>query len=714
MQVGNSSDKGDVKTKASANRKVGIDGKEPVIVPDGFNPILSDRSWFTVDGRRINRKGEITKLPQTVVLKAEIIERTRELHSRYPWLSAVPKLEEAERISNGYPDLTFGLNLDVELCHPLTFMEKQFVTALEKEREYRKKAEELCKRKGYRLYPVKLTDDENSLRVCLKVLSRDRVEIEKKEIAYGMARRIYREVIGDIDKALAINDEFRSWLYKTIKRLEDLGVPDDIEKTYTAFRQSFDETYLFAAPYDFNSFLIYMEINREESKKFYKPRYKQFRGIVRDLQALYDGELMGYGLSLPQGTGKTTIGLFFLAWVMGRDPGECNFATSYTDRIVESLYNRLKEIICSPEYTYSDIFPNVQIAKESIMNRTIDFNSVKANPTLTCRSIWGSVVGVARYTNIGYADDMVSGFEESLNKEVMEKLWGTFVSQFLGRRKENGRVLLIGTRWSVYDPIGRLSDEFKDDPNWKFVAIPALDFATDESNFEFEHDVGFSTEYYHRLRKTMDKDLWEVLYQQQSINKEGLVFPEDSLRYYSSLPNSKPDAVLAVCDSKGSGSDYVALAVMYLYGNDVYIEDVIFDDRLPSITMPRVANILINHNVSRCDIESNSGGEFFALNVEQLLKNANGVTSIVTFFTSQNKRIKIVTESDYIKRNFFFKNSENMNSEYRLFMNNVTNYLANGKVKHDDAPDCLSMGSDMVKGMRAGEVQIINRARLPF
>lgn len=685
-----------------------------IVVHFDFDSILSDRSWFTLCGKRINRKGEITRLPQTILLKAEVIERTRELRKMYPELEDVPTYATVVSISGDLPNLTFGYNLDIEFKKPFSKKEREYIDSLNKERDYLSKAISLCRREGYKLYPVKLTDDENNLRICRRVIASKDSEDRHLEQAYGIIRRIYGEVFGELEKSLAANYAFRQWLHETIKRIEREGRIEFVGGLYKRLREAFDETYLFAAPYNFNSFLIYMEINRAPKERFYEPRYRQLRPIVDDLQRLYDGELGMYGLSLPQGTGKTTLGLFFLAWAMGREPHLSNFATSYSDTIAESLYDRVGNFISSPEYTYSDIFPDVFVYRNSRMNRTVDFNKMHENPTLTCRTIAGSVVGVARFDNIGYADDMVSGYEDSLNKNTMERLWGTFVSQFLGRRKENGRILLIGTRWSVYDPIGRVSDEFKDNPKAKFVAIPALDPETETSNFHYDYDVGFSTEYYLSLRQTMDKDLWEVLYQQQSINKEGLVFPETEMRYYSKLPMGKPDAVLATCDSKGSGVDYVALAILYLYGNDVYVEDVVFNDGLPTITMPLVANKLIQHNVSRCDIESNAGGEFFALNVENLIEAANGSTTIVTFFTSSNKRIRIVTESDYIKRNFFFKNTENRSGEYRLFMRNVNNYLANGKVEHDDAPDCLSMASTLVKGLRSGETKVLNRARLPF
>lgn len=76
------------------------------------------------------------------------------------------------------------------------------------------------------------------------------------------------------------------------------------------------------APYLFESFLFYMEKNRRPKKRFYEPRRKTLHVVVQDLQDLEDGLLDFLGISLPPRVGKSTLCIFFLAWVIGQASGE--------------------------------------------------------------------------------------------------------------------------------------------------------------------------------------------------------------------------------------------------------------------------------------------------------------------------------------------------------------------------------------------------------
>ena len=116
--------------------------------------------------------------------------------------------------------------------------------------------------------------------------------------------------------------------------------------------------------------------------------------------------------------------------------------------------------------------------------------------------------------------------------------------------KQDCKMLIIGTRWSIHDPIGRLEQRYFDDPKSKFVKLPALDL-NGNSNFNYDHGVGFSTEYFLNLKENMDDVSWRAIYMQEPIELEGLLYAEDELQYFFELPKERSDAVVAVCDSKG-------------------------------------------------------------------------------------------------------------------------------------------------------------------
>lgn len=474
------------------------------------------------------------------------------------------------------------------------------------------------------------------------------------------------------------------------------------------------QTFLYAAPYDFHSFLLYMEKDREPEKQFYVPRMKVLRPIVQDLQDLADDKLDIYGLSLPPGTGKSTLGIFYMAWLMGRNPDRPNLASAYADKLCRSFYDGAMSFITDPEYKYAEIFPNSPISVTNAKDETLDLARPHRFKTLTCRSIDGGLTGATRCESLLYADDMVSGSEEALNRDRMDTLWTKFANDLMSRMKEGCKMLVIGTRWSVWDPLGRLEMQYEGNPRAKFVKIPALDI-DGKSNFEYKYGVGFSTKHFNMIKDSMDDISWRAIYQQEPIEREGVLYHEDDLMYFNgTLPEGRPDAIVAVCDSKNQGKDYVSAPCGYVYGELTYIPALVFNNGLPDITKPLVAKMCVNNKVSRLDVELNNGGDYYAADVDKQIQSLGGHTSIRTFFTSTNKITRIVTESDYVKKHFVFLDKAHQDKEYKEFMRNVFGFTITGKSKHDDGPDGISFLAQLVKSLSGLSVQILDRRKLPF
>ena len=547
---------------------------------------------------------------------------------------------------------------------------------------------------------------------CLLDIKRHPHMSDEQKIAKHLALRSIYDKENDMSHALGINFKLREVLYHNQKR-NDL-LPRERKKNLELYWK----TFLFAAPYDFHSFLIYMEYKKEPEKQFYVPRMRVLRPIVRDLQDLADGKLDIYGLSMPPGTGKSTLGILFMAWLMGRNPDMPSLASAYADKLTRSFYDGAVSFIDPKgDYTFNEIFPNSPISVTNAKDECIDLARQHRFKTLTCRSIDGGLTGATRCESLLYADDMCSGSEEALNRDRMDTLWTKFTNDLMSRMKENCKMLVIGTRWSVWDPLGRLEAQYEGKKKAKFVKIPALDI-NGNSNFEYKYGVGFSTKHFKMLKDSMDDISWRSIYQQEPIEREGVLYHEDDLQYFNGdLPKDKePDAIVAVCDSKGQGRDYVSAPCGVIYGDLVYIPAWVFNNGLPDVTKPLVANMCLKHNVSRLDVEMNNGGDYYADGVNQLIRGGGGYTSIREFFTSTNKITKIVTESDFVKKHFVFLNPQSPNTpkEYKDAMRNVLGFTVTGKSKHDDAPDSLAMLSQLVKDLSGMEVRIVDRRSLPL
>ena len=541
----------------------------------------------------------------------------------------------------------------------------------------------------------------------------------------------YEKIAGSIRAAIdrrpedngAYNDLFslcRGWeaedfsaAHKVNKELLALSADQVRHGGGVKFYEQWRRCLLFEAPHDFDSYLTYIELNREPKKRFYPPRKKQLKVVVDALQALCaDDELDLLAVSLPPGVGKTTLAIFLLTWIAGRDPNNPNLTGSHSNSFVRQVYDECLRIFdANGEYLWHDVFPGVQVSNTNAKDCRIDLERRQRFETLEFTSIGTGNAGLYRAANLLYCDDLVSGIEVALSKERLDKLWETY-STDLRQRKigDHCKELHIATRWSVHDVIGRLEREYEKNPRAKFIAIPAMD-GEDESNFDYQFGVGFSTRFYREQRDIMDSVSWKALYMNQPIEREGLVYHPDELRRFFELPSDEPDAVIGVCDTKDKGTDYAFLPVAYVYGQDYYIGDCICDNSLPDIVDARLSEILVRDKVKACRFESNSAGRRVAEKIQGEVKKLGGITNITTKFTTANKETKIIVNSAWVKEHCLFldESKYKRNTDYGRMMDMLCSYTMAGKNKHDDVPDGMAMLAEYAQSLNGAEVQIFAR-----
>lgn len=469
---------------------------------------------------------------------------------------------------------------------------------------------------------------------------------------------------------------------------------------------------LAAAPEHFESFLLYVEWEREPEKKFYPPRRKVLKQVVDALQDLEDDKLDLLAISLPPGTGKTTLAIFYLAWIAGKHSDEPTLTGSHSNSFIRGVYDEALRILDPHgEYLWHDVFPNVGVSSTNAKDCRIDIGKRKRFETLEFTSIGTGNAGLYRASRLLYCDDLVSGIEVALSKERLDKLWEIYTTDLRQRKiGDHCKELHIATRWSVHDVIGRLEQEYGDSDRARFIVIPALD-ENDESNFDYAYGVGFNTKFYHDQRRIMEDASWKALYMNEPIEREGLLYHKDRLRRYFELPDREPDAVLSLCDTKDTGTDYAVMPVAYKYGEDYFIEDIICDNSNPEVVEARTVMALIRHKVQMSRFESNSAGGRVAQKVQEQVKTLGGITNITVKFTTANKETKIIVNSPWVKEHCLFKDDTIIldNKEYRRALNFLCSYTMAGKNKHDDVPDAFAMLSEFCQSLSGGQIEIFQR-----
>ena len=469
---------------------------------------------------------------------------------------------------------------------------------------------------------------------------------------------------------------------------------------------------LAAAPHDFDSYLLYVEWNRDPDKKFYPPRRKVLKQVVDALQELADRKIELLTISLPPGTGKTTLAIFYLTWIAGRNPNEPKLSGSHSNAFIRGVYDECLRILDkNGEYLWHDVFPSITVSNTNAKDCRIDIDRRQRFETLEFTSIGTGNAGLYRAVDLLYCDDLVSGIEVALSKERLDKLWETYTTD-LRQRKQGDHCgeLHIATPWSVRDVIARLQRQYADWDKAKFIIIPALD-ENDESNFDYDYGVGYSTETLHKQREIMDEVSWRALFMCEPIEREGLVYSQDELRRFFELPSEDPNAIIGVCDTKDKGTDYAFLPVAYVYGQDYYIDDCICDNGLPNIVDARLTEILVRDKVKMCRFESNSAGRRVAEKIQGEVKKRGGITNITTKFTTANKETKIIVNSAWVKEHCLFKDSSlyTKKSDYGKMMDMLCSYTMAGKNKHDDVPDGMAMLAEYAQSLTAARVEVFQR-----
>lgn len=471
--------------------------------------------------------------------------------------------------------------------------------------------------------------------------------------------------------------------------------------------------------YRLESFIYYMEKKRPYGKRFYFPRRKTLNIVLNDLEDLESGVIKFYGLSMPSRVGKSTICIFFLAWIALRRPNSHSAMGGHSGILAKGFYKELMNLFTTEEYTFAELYTHFwpRYAKKGLPTDksadefTITLGTPDRFATITCRGIDGTWTGAVDVSKDGYlyVDDLVRDREHSLSPMRMENTYQEYLNKMVDRKNDGAKELMVGTLWNVLDPLERMRKQYEDNPEYRFRRIPALN-ENDESNFDYEIN-GFSTTYYREMREKLDKAEWEAKFMQRPFVREGLLFPTDELRFFNGILPEGDFRRIGVVDVAWGGGDSLSMPIGAEYENgDVYIYDWVFNKGTKEITIPLVVGRVIGNEIRQLRFEGNVGGNLYAQYVDEKLAD-QGYKCSCTDQKAPNKiekLSKIIAYSGDIKRKFIFLGNhrptqEQMakdaeigiiryyrNDEYNAAMNELEMFVSIGGNEHDDSADSLT------------------------
>lgn len=467
-----------------------------------------------------------------------------------------------------------------------------------------------------------------------------------------------------------------------------------------------------------DSYLLYLEKKREPKERFYAPKRKQFNkfGLIQAYQGAIDDLYDIICVSMPPGTGKTTLLKFFNSAVIGWYPNDYNLFYSHSGDITRMYYDGVYQMVSdTDEYTWDEIFPDLHVTSTNAKMQQFNIGKYKPFPSLQTASVGSENAGKVRASKFLLVDDMIGKLEEALNKNTLEKQWGAYTVDARQRKTMDSdgkpcKEIINATRWSTMDVIGRVMSMYEGNPRVKVIAMPDIDPVTGQSNFDYEYG-GFTVAFFNNQAYLMDEISYKCLFKQEPIEREGLVFPEDKIRRYLNLPHGEPEIITAQCDTKGKGTDYFVLPVLQKFGDDYYCVDCVCDNTADyEIQYENAANIIVNNEVQECEFERNAGGDRVAMEVNKRVEQKGWICNITDMPTETNKEARIFQCSSWILQHIIFKDESlyTPKEPYGVMMSLLKQYSVSGKKQLDDVPDVFSnFAIRMTKGNRVAKAEAV-------
>ena len=525
--------------------------------------------------------------------------------------------------------------------------------------------------------------------------------------AYVLASQSVLTSEKDVEYGLKVSSRAKKLIDEFVFRLTDGGNVWELEKFafenktwYDILDKRYDILRVEAQNKVLDSYLLYLEKKREPKERFYMPKRKQFAkfGLIDAYQGAIDDLYDIICVSMPPGTGKTTLLKFFNSAVIGWFPNDYNLFYSHSGDITRMYYDGVYQMVSNDlEYTWNEIFPDLKITSTNAKMQQFNIGKYKPFPSLQTASVGSENAGKVRASKFLFVDDMIGKLEEALNKNTLEKQWGAYTVDARQRKtmdSENRpcKEIINATRWSVGDVIGRVMQMYEGNPRVKVIAMPDIDEKTGQSNFDYEYQ-GFTVAFFNDQAHLMDEISYNCLFKQKPIEREGLLFPEDKIRRYLNLPHGEPEIITAQCDTKGKGTDYFVMPVLHKYGDEWYCVDCVCDNSADyEYQYENAANVLVNNKVQECEFERNAGGDRVALEVNKRVESKGWICNITDVPTETNKEARIFQCSSWILNNVIFKDSSlyTPKEPYGVMMSLLKQYSVSGKKQLDDVPDVFS------------------------
>lgn len=452
-----------------------------------------------------------------------------------------------------------------------------------------------------------------------------------------------------------------------------------------------------------NSFWIFCQMLYP---KFFRDDRQYLHDLADTLQALYEHKLINpktgepyrnLAISIPPRHGKSFILTLFTQWVLGKNNENRIITVSYNETLAGRFAKTVRDGIDATKIDqkltiFNDIFPNTHIkegdAAAQIWSLAGQFFNYLA------AGFGGTITGVG--CNIGVIDDPIKNHMEAANDRILNEQWAWYTDTFLSRLEEDAIQILVMTRWTTKDLIGRVLAA-DDSGDWYVINIPACD---DESTQQMLCPSLLSFKSYMKKKAKTSPEIFNANYNGKPIDAQGRLYQEFEI--YQDVPRDDKGRpafkeIVSYTDTADTGSDFLCSVVAGIYEGEGWVLDLIFSDEGMETTEPQTSEMLARNEVAFALIESNNGGRGFARNVERLLweKHKTRKVTVEWFFQGENKVARILVNATFVQKHIYFP--ADWITRWPAFYEAMISYQRKGRNAHDDAPDAITGLAELIQ-----------------
>ena len=289
--------------------------------------------------------------------------------------------------------------------------------------------------------------------------------------------------------------------------------------------------------------------------------------MAKKFEEIANGTCKRLIINMPPRHTKSEFASYLLpAWFLGKFPGKKIIQTSNTAELAVGFGRKVRNLVGSEQY--SRIFPDVTLRSDS---KAAGRWSTNANGEYFAIGVGGTVTG--KGADLLIIDDPHSEQEAAIaatNPEVYDKVFEWYSSGPRQRLQPGGAIVVIMTRWSKRDLVGKIlkSSIEREGEEWEIIEFPAILPSGNSLWPEF-----WPINELIALKTELPVSKWNAQYMQTPTSEEGAMVKRDWWQIWEKDEPPRCEFIIQSWDTaftKNERSDYSACTtwgVFYLNEN---------------------------------------------------------------------------------------------------------------------------------------------------